>query len=91
MNTLRQQFHPVRDVGVAGIQTVNQILTTGINTVGQLNAGAASTLLSLFNAVPAPPAPPVPPTVGLPGFGQQPQRMNLAPTGATEDDFDVVE
>lgn len=84
-----KQFHPVRDIGLAGVQMVNQVLTTGINTVGQLNSGAASTLLGLFNAVPAPPAPPAPPTVGLPGFGQQ--KMNLAPTGATEEDFDVVE
>ncbi len=86
---LNQQFHPVRDVGIAAVQTVNQVISTGISTVNQLNSGAAGMLLSLFNATPAPPPLPAPPTVGLPGFGQQ--KMNLAPTGATEDDFDVVE
>lgn len=86
---LNQQFHPVRDVGVAGVQTVNQVISTGINTANQLNAGVAGMLLSLFNTVPTPPPLPAPPTVGLPGFGQQ--KMNLTPTGVKEDDFDVVE
>lgn len=87
---MQQQFHPVRDVGLAIVTTANQVIGTGISTVGQLNAGVANTLLSLFNTVPAPPAPPTPPSVQLPGFGGQ-QQMNIAPTGVAEEDFDVVE
>jgi hypothetical protein len=86
---MRQQFHPVRDLGTGIVTMVNQVLTTGINTAGQLNAGIANTALSLFNATPAPPTPPAPPAVQLPNLGGG--TMNIAPTGVAEEDFDVVE
>jgi hypothetical protein len=87
MNNLNQ-FNPVRDVGNALVTTVNQVVGTGIQTAGQINAGVASTILSLVNGVPAPPTPPPPPAVQMPGMGQN---MNIAPTGVKEEDFDVVE
>lgn len=85
-----RQFHPVRDITVAGVTTVNQLIATGLNTVSQLNAGLATTALSFFNAIPAPPPMPSPPQMSLPNpFGGQ--QMNIAPTGEVEEDFDVVE
>lgn len=86
-----RQFHPARDITVAGVTMLNQLIGTGLNTVGQLNAGAASMALSFFNALPAPPPVPSPPQLSLPNpFGGQSQ-MNIAPTGVAEEDFDVVE
>ena len=89
-NPTMNQFNPIRDVGNAVVTTVNQVIGTGIQTVSQLNAGVATTLLSLANGVPAPPTPPPPPAVQRPGLGMD-QSMNIAPTGVKEEDFDVVE
>ena len=89
MNPLNlNQFNPVRDIGNAIVTTGNQVIGTGIQTASQINAGIATTLLSIANGVPAPPALPSPPAMQIPGMSQN---MNIAPTGVKEDDFDVVE